>query len=143
MFARQGDVDTCALTLTLEGGVLAVVTGARADGLGYDHRTEVYGSRDSVAAGFDERTPLRSTDPGGHQPTDPYLGFPERFAAAYRAEMVAFTELVAGTRAQPLPRPGRPGRPAGGRGRRPFAGDRPARQGRGRRLPRWRLSAPS
>ena len=97
MFARQGDVDTCALTLTLEGGALAVITGARADGLGYDHRTEVFGSRDSLSAGFGANTPLRSTDPGGHQPSEPYLGFPERFAAAYLAEMVAFTELVAGT----------------------------------------------
>lgn len=96
MFSRAGDVDTCALTLTLEGGALAVVTGARADGVGYDHRTEVFGSRDSVSAGFDARMPLRSTDPGGYAPADPYDGFPERFAGAYRAEMLAFCDLVAG-----------------------------------------------
>lgn len=96
MFTRAGDVDTCALTLTLDGGALAVITGARADGVGYDHRTEVFGSRDSLAAGLDARTPLRSTDPGGSSPSDPYDGFPERFADAYRAEMVAFCELVAG-----------------------------------------------
>lgn len=95
-FSRNNDVDTCALTLTLEGGALAVITGARADGVGYDHRTEVFGSRDSLSAGFDPRTPLRSTDPGGYSPADPYDGFPERFSSAYRAEMIAFCDLVAG-----------------------------------------------
>lgn len=96
MFARHGDVDTCALTLTLEGGAMAIVSGARADGLGYDHRTEVFGSRDSIAAGYGPRTPLRSTDPDGFMPERPFDGFPERFADAYLAEMRAFTELVAG-----------------------------------------------
>jgi myo-inositol 2-dehydrogenase/D-chiro-inositol 1-dehydrogenase len=96
MFARYGDVDTSALTLTLEGGLLAVVSGTRADGLGYDNRTEVFGSLTSVAAGLSDRTPLRSTDPGGPNPSDPFRSFPERFESAYRAEMVAFAELVAG-----------------------------------------------
>ncbi len=103
MFVRQGDVDTCALTLTLEGGALAVISGARADGVGYDHRTEVFGSRDSVAAGFNERSPLRSTDPGGFQPIDPYQSFPDRFASAYRAEMAAFVDLVGGRAANLSP----------------------------------------
>ena len=103
MFARAGDVDTCALTLTLEGGALAVITGARADGVGYDHRTEVFGSKDSLSAGFDARTPLRSTDPRGYSPAEPYDGFPERFASAYRAEMVAFCDLVAGRRPNQAP----------------------------------------
>ena len=44
MYARHGDVDTSAIVLTFEGGALAVITGARADALGYDHRTEVFGS---------------------------------------------------------------------------------------------------
>ncbi|MCB0970548.1 MAG: Gfo/Idh/MocA family oxidoreductase [Acidimicrobiales bacterium] len=96
VFAHHGDVDTCTLSLRLEGGPLAVATGARADGVGYDHRIEVFGSRDSASAGFDARMPLRSTDPGGPQPDEPYPGFAERFAAAYRAEMAAFCDLVAG-----------------------------------------------
>lgn len=96
MFARHGDIDTCALTMTLEGGVLAVVSGARADALGYDNRTEVFGSLTSVAAGLNDRAPLRSTDPGGPSPSDPYQGFADRYAPAYRAEMIAFTDLIAG-----------------------------------------------
>lgn len=96
MYARHGDVDTSAVILTFEHGPLAVITGARADALGYDHRTEVFGSADSVCAGLGPRMPMRSVDPGGPQPVDPYPSFPVRFAEAYRAEMAAFAELVAG-----------------------------------------------
>ena len=97
MFRRHGDVDTTALVLVLDGGVLASVTGARANPLGYDHRTEVIGSRDALCAGWTERTPLRSVDPGGASgPVDPYPAFPDRFGPAYRAEVEAFVALVRG-----------------------------------------------
>lgn len=97
MFGRHGDVDTTALVLVLEDGVLASITGARANPLGYDHRTEVIGSRDAVCAGWTERTPLRSTDPDGIAgPADPYPAFPDRFGAAYRAEVEAFVALCRG-----------------------------------------------
>ena len=96
MFRRRGDVDMTALVLTLEGGVLASITGARANPLGYDHRTEVIGSRDAVCAGWTERTPLRSADPDGAAPVDPYPAFPDRFGEAYRAEVEAFVALCRG-----------------------------------------------
>lgn len=97
MFRRHGDVDMTALVLVLEGGVLASVTGARANPLGYDHRTEVIGSRDAVCAGWTVRTPLRSADPdGGPAPVDPYPAFPDRFGSAYRAEVEAFVALCQG-----------------------------------------------
>jgi myo-inositol 2-dehydrogenase/D-chiro-inositol 1-dehydrogenase len=97
MFRRHDDVDMTAMVLVLEGGVLASVTGARANPLGYDHRTEVIGSRDALCAGWTERTPLRSADPGGAVgPVDPYPAFPDRFGPAYRAEVEAFVALVRG-----------------------------------------------
>lgn len=97
MFRRHDDVDMTALVLVLEGGVLASITGARANPLGYDHRTEVIGSRDALCAGWTERTPLRSADPGGSGgPRDPYPAFPDRFGPAYRAEVAAFAALVRG-----------------------------------------------
>jgi myo-inositol 2-dehydrogenase/D-chiro-inositol 1-dehydrogenase len=86
-----------ALTLVLEGGVLASITGARANPLGYDHRTEVIGSRDAMCAGWNERTPLRSADPNGIPgPVDPFPAFPDRFGPAYRAEVEAFVALCRG-----------------------------------------------
>jgi len=97
MFRRHDDVDMTALVLVLEGGVLASITGARANPLGYDHRTEVIGSRDAVCAGWTERTPLRSADPTGvTAAVDPYPAFPDRFGPAYRAEVEAFVALARG-----------------------------------------------
>ena len=97
MFRRHGDVDMTALVLVLDGGVLASITGARANPLGYDHRTEVIGSRDAVCAGWTERTPLRSADPDERAaPVDPYPAFPDRFGPAYRAEVEAFVALCRG-----------------------------------------------
>lgn len=97
MFRRHGDVDTTALVLVLHGGVLASVTGARANPLGYDHRTEVIGSRDAVCAGWTERTPLRSADSHGQRrPVNPYPAFPDRFGAAYLAEVESFVGVVRG-----------------------------------------------
>ena len=95
MFRRQDDVDMTALVLVLEGGVLASITGARANPLGYDHRTEVIGSRDAACAGWTERTPLRSADLGASgRLTDPWPGFADRFGASYKAEVDAFVRLV-------------------------------------------------
>ena len=97
MFRRHGDVDVTALVLVLEGGVLGSITGARANPLGYDHRTEVIGSSDAVCAGWTERTPLRSADPGGPPaPVDAYPAFPDRFGPAYRSEVEAFVALCRG-----------------------------------------------
>ena len=97
MFARHGDVDTSAAVVTLAGGAMAVLTGTRQNGVGYDHRTEAIGSLDSVSAGLGEHMPLRSSDPGGPQPVDPFPTFPVRFHDAYLAEVAAFAALVAGT----------------------------------------------
>ena len=97
MFARHGDVDTSVAVVTLAGGAMAVLTGTRQTGVGYDHRTEAIGSLDSVSAGLGEHMPLRSADPGGPQPVDPYPSFPVRFHDAYLAEVEAFAALVAGT----------------------------------------------
>jgi myo-inositol 2-dehydrogenase/D-chiro-inositol 1-dehydrogenase len=106
MFERHGDVDMTAMTLLLEGGVLVSVTGSRANPLGYDHRTEVIGSRDAVCAGWSERTPLRSADPDGiAPPRAPFPAFPDRFGDAYRAEVEAFIAAVRGE--EPNRSPGR------------------------------------
>jgi myo-inositol 2-dehydrogenase/D-chiro-inositol 1-dehydrogenase len=101
-FAAAGDVDTSAAVLTLDDGTLGVVSNTRYNARGYDVRLEVHGSRDSVAAGLDDRLPLRSTEPGATFPGgEPYPAFMARFLPAYRAELVAFTEVVAGARPSP------------------------------------------
>src|SRR5689334_6917433 len=97
-----GDAETVTSVLTLSGGTLAVVSNSRANGRGHDVRLELLGSKDSVAAGLDDRLPLRSADPRVAFPTGtPWDFFMDRFADAFRAELTAFTEVVAGTRPSP------------------------------------------
>jgi myo-inositol 2-dehydrogenase/D-chiro-inositol 1-dehydrogenase len=101
-FAEHGDVDTSAALITMQDGVVAVLTGGRHDPLGYDVRAEVFGSGDSVAVGVDGRTPLRSVEPGVPPPEKPaYPNFQDRFADAYRAEMEHFLSLVRGEAENP------------------------------------------
>jgi myo-inositol 2-dehydrogenase/D-chiro-inositol 1-dehydrogenase len=90
-------VDTASAVLTLDDGALASVTCTRYNGAGYDVRLEVCGSTGSMAAGLDDKTPLRSAEPGVAWPgSDPYRAFMDRFRDAYAAELRAFTELAAG-----------------------------------------------
>lgn len=101
-FAEVDDVDTAAVTLTLDDGTLALVSNSRYNGAGYDVRLEVHGSAGSLAVGWDEQTPMRSAEPGVAFPSGkPYGFFMDRLAAAFRAELAAFTEVVAGNAPSP------------------------------------------
>jgi myo-inositol 2-dehydrogenase/D-chiro-inositol 1-dehydrogenase len=95
-FAAADDVDNAVVLLRFAGGAHAVLTGGRHDPLGYDHRVEVLGARDSVAIGLDERTPLAGAP-------DAYSGFPDRFRHAYRNEVRVFADVVAGLAENPSP----------------------------------------
>jgi myo-inositol 2-dehydrogenase / D-chiro-inositol 1-dehydrogenase len=98
MFARHGDVDTSAALVTMDDGVLAVLTGGRRDPLGYDVRAELFGSRDSVAVGLESRTPIRSLEPGAEDLLhgERHAHFTARFEHAYRAELSHFLDLARG-----------------------------------------------
>jgi len=94
-FATYDDVDTLTALLTLDDDTLATVSCTRYNAAGYDVRLEVLGSAGSVAVGLDDRTPLRSTEPGVTFPAgSAYPMFPERFAGAYAAELTAFLALA-------------------------------------------------
>ena len=92
-FAAHGDVDTSAVVLTMDDGMPVVIDGSRHDPRGYDMRLEILGSRDVVAVGLDERTPLRRL-PDGDGPAASWASFEERFAEAFAAETEAFLKLV-------------------------------------------------
>jgi myo-inositol 2-dehydrogenase/D-chiro-inositol 1-dehydrogenase len=101
VFTKYGDVDTAVAILRLSGGSLGILSATRHDPLGYDIRMELIGSGDSVAVGWDDRTPLRSVEPGVPAPVDPYRDFQDRFGEAYRAEMAWFVEVAAGRQESP------------------------------------------
>lgn len=101
--AEHDDVDTALAVLVLESGATATVSGVRRNGAGQDVRLEVFGTRDTAAVGLDARTPVTSAEPGVPAPARGYEDFAERFAPAFRAEMRAFVDLVAGVGANLTP----------------------------------------
>lgn len=102
LFTEIGDVHTAAAILTFDDGTLGVVSVSRGNPRGYDVRLELHGTADSAAAGLDDGLPLRSLDPGVPFPAGPpHNFFMDRLATAFRAELAAFTEVVAGDRPSP------------------------------------------
>ncbi|MEV7203303.1 Gfo/Idh/MocA family protein [Streptomyces griseoluteus] len=99
---EAGDADTTGAVLTLDDGTIAVVSNSRHNGRGHDVRMELLGFADSLAVGLDDRLPIRSAEPGVTFPSGtPHDFFMDRFTDAYRAELTAFTGVVAGTRPSP------------------------------------------
>jgi predicted dehydrogenase len=98
IFRECDDVDTGTGVLTLDDGTIAVASASRYNAAGYDVRLEALGSKDSVVAGLDARTPLTRIEGRSSSPVfgRPYGGFLDRFADAYDAELRAFVDLVAG-----------------------------------------------
>jgi len=102
VFAKYDDVDVAVATLRLVDGPFAVLTVTRHDPLGYDIRTEVFGSKDSVTIGLGPRTPMRSVEPGVPPPSGPaWKDFLVRFEDAYAAEFVAFLGVARGDAPSP------------------------------------------
>jgi myo-inositol 2-dehydrogenase/D-chiro-inositol 1-dehydrogenase len=96
------DVSSAAAVLTLDDDALVVVSNSRYNARGYDVRLELHGTADSIAVGLEDRLPLRSVEPGVQFPAGtPHQFFMDRFATAYRKELIAFIELAAGERESP------------------------------------------
>ena len=101
-FAELGDVATAQTLLTFDDGATAIVSNTRYNPRGYDVRLELHGSADSVVAGWTDKTPLRNLEPAAGWPSgEPWTFFMDRLAEAFRAELTAFTEVVAGRRPSP------------------------------------------
>jgi len=96
-FAEAGDVDSAGALLVMDDGTTVLVSATRYNGRGHDIRFEALGSEDSIVVGLDQRTPLRSMQPGITFPEGmPYIDFMDRFLDAYRAELSMFTRVAAG-----------------------------------------------
>lgn len=102
-FRDCGDIDTGSALLVLDDGTLGVVSATRYNAAGYDARLELFGSKDSVVTGMDDRTPATPLPERDAEPKHAYSGFMERFSDAYDAEIRAFVDVAAGRRANPCP----------------------------------------
>jgi myo-inositol 2-dehydrogenase / D-chiro-inositol 1-dehydrogenase len=97
VFDPRFDPDTIVASLQLTGGALASVTVTRLSPLGYDVRAELVGSRDHVAVGWSERTPVRSVERNSRPiGSERWNSWQTRFEEAYRGEVTGFLEAVAG-----------------------------------------------
>jgi myo-inositol 2-dehydrogenase/D-chiro-inositol 1-dehydrogenase len=96
-FDPRFDPDTIVASLRLTGGALAAVTVSRMSPLGYDVRAELVGSRDHVAVGWSNRTPVRSVERTSTAiDSQRWRSWQTRFEEAYRSEVSEFLEAVAG-----------------------------------------------
>jgi len=109
MFAKYGDIDTCAVSIRFESGALGTIDASRRSGFGYDVRTEIFGSKSAVMIGETRDTPLYRLDGAGVW-SDHIYWFLERFDAAYVAEIRAFVECLRSN--EPVPITGADGRAA-------------------------------
>ena len=102
-YADFDDADVCSVIAVTTSGVQVVITGTRHGALGQDVRLEAFGSNDSVSAGLNPRTPLRTAEGDLSLNTDPYRGFVDRFREAFRNETQSFVSFAAGEIANPCP----------------------------------------
>jgi myo-inositol 2-dehydrogenase/D-chiro-inositol 1-dehydrogenase len=102
VFAKYDDHDNAVATLRMRSGALVVMTISRHDPRGYDIRTELFGSKDSISVGLGPRQVIRSVEPGVPEPEGPaWPNFQDRFAQAYRDEMLGFFKVARGEMGTP------------------------------------------
>lgn len=102
LYEKYGDLANAVAVMRLADGTPVALSWARHDPLGHDVRTEVFGSRDSVAVGLGPRTPMRSVEPGVPPPAGPpWHIFLDRWDDAYRDELIAFLDVARGARPSP------------------------------------------
>lgn len=102
-YAEFDDADVAAIHAVTASGVQALITGTRHDARGHDVRLEVFGSLDSVSAGLNARTPLRTAEGDLVLESPAYGGFVDRFRDAFRAETAAFVSFARGDIPNPCP----------------------------------------
>lgn len=102
LYEKYDDLANAVAVMRLDDGTPVALSWARHDPLGHDVRTEVFGSRDSVAVGLGPRMPMRSVEPGVPPPAGPpWHIFLDRWDDAYRDELLAFLDVARGTRPSP------------------------------------------
>jgi len=91
---KAGDVDTAMVMLKTRSGKLCQISCSRRATYGYDQRIEVHGATGMLRAGNVHASTVEVANKAGFT-ADPALNFfLERYAGAYRAELIAFIAAV-------------------------------------------------
>ena len=97
VIAEAGDYDAAVVTLRGAGGELITITNSRHCAYGYDQRIEAFGSSGLLEVGNVGPTIVRAYGAESVEGSAPYhTFFLERYAEAYRLELVAFVEAIHG-----------------------------------------------
>lgn len=91
---EAGDFDTAVVTLKTASGKLCQISNSRRASYGYDQRIEVHGSTGMLRADNVLETTVELANGAGMRKATPEPFFLERYAAAYRAEMMHFVEAL-------------------------------------------------
>ena len=102
-YAKYGDADVSLISLTTVSGVQVAITGTRHDPVGHDVRLEIFGSKDSLAVGLNQKTPIHDIEGEINFAPVRYKGFIERFREAFAKESQAFHKLTKGEISNPCP----------------------------------------
>lgn len=102
-YADFNDADVSSIIAVTTNGIQVMISGARHDARGHDVRLEAFGSKDSVSAGLNVRTPLRTLEGDLGFSDNPYSGFVDRFRGAFRHETNAFVSFALGDIDNPCP----------------------------------------
>ncbi|KAG5181134.1 inositol 2-dehydrogenase [Tribonema minus] len=92
---EAGDIDTSLVMLTFENGVVATVDNCRQASYGYDQRVEVFGSKGMVQLNNAYGNNCVVSNSAAVQRDLPFSFFMDRYADAYRNEMIAFVDVCA------------------------------------------------
>jgi myo-inositol 2-dehydrogenase/D-chiro-inositol 1-dehydrogenase len=93
---EAGDIDTARTMLKTPSGKLCIIANSRRSGFGYDQRIEAYGAAGMARADNVTESTVQVWTEGGAAADRFQNFFLERYAAAYRAEMAHFADILAG-----------------------------------------------
>ncbi len=88
--ADAGDIDTAIINLKTATGKLVVINNSRRTSYGYDQRIEAFGSKGMLQAVNQTESLLQFTGDAGTLTEKPVHFFLERYADAYRLELIDF-----------------------------------------------------
>jgi len=92
---EAGDVDTAVAVLTTASGRICQISNSRRATYGYDQRAEVHGSLGLLKANNVTENNVEFADGAGFRTAPAQHFFLERYADAYRAEMLHFIDCLA------------------------------------------------
>jgi myo-inositol 2-dehydrogenase/D-chiro-inositol 1-dehydrogenase len=93
---EAGDIDTAKTLLRTASGKICVISNSRRSGYGYDQRIEAFCSKGLLRAGNVRSSTVEAWGEAGAASEPLQNFFLDRYAAAYRAEVAHFAEVLRG-----------------------------------------------